>query len=34
MAMRQKRRIEFDPRWFKSQSPETPESSPAVAQRG
>jgi predicted dehydrogenase len=33
IAMRQKRRIEFDPRWFDYQSPETPESSPAIAQR-
>ncbi len=31
--MRQKRRIEFDPRWFDYQSPETPDSSPAIAQR-
>ena len=32
IAMRQKRRIDFDPRWFDYQSPETPESSPAIAQ--
>jgi predicted dehydrogenase len=32
IAMRHKRRIEFDPSWFKYQSPETPESSRAVAQ--
>jgi predicted dehydrogenase len=34
LAMRQKRRIEFDPRWFDSKSPETPEAAPAIAQRG
>jgi predicted dehydrogenase len=33
IAMRQKRRIEFDPKWFDYQSPETPESAPAIAQR-
>ncbi len=31
--MRQKRRIEFDPRWFDYKSPETPEGAPAVANR-
>jgi predicted dehydrogenase len=31
MAMRQNRRIEFDPRWFDYTSPETPERSPAIA---
>jgi hypothetical protein len=35
IAMRQKRRIEFDPRWFDYTSPETPEgSASAVANRG
>jgi len=34
IAMRQKRRIEFDPQWFDYQSPETPEGAPAVARRG
>jgi hypothetical protein len=33
IAMRQKRRIDFDPRWFGYQSSETPESAPAIAQR-
>ncbi len=33
IAMRQKRRIDFDPRWFDYQSSETPESAPAIAQR-
>ncbi len=33
LAMRQKRRIDFDPRWFDYTSPETPERAPAVAQR-
>jgi predicted dehydrogenase len=33
IAMRQKRRIEFDPRWFDYSKPETPEGSPAVANR-
>jgi predicted dehydrogenase len=33
MAMRQKRRIEFEPKWFDYQSSETPESSRAIAQR-
>jgi predicted dehydrogenase len=32
-AMRQKRRIEFDPRWFDSQSNEVPDGTPAIAQR-
>ncbi len=31
MAMRQNRRIDFDPRWFDYKSPETPERSPAIA---
>jgi predicted dehydrogenase len=31
MAMRQNRRIEFDPRWFDYKSSETPERSPAIA---
>jgi predicted dehydrogenase len=31
IAMRQNRRIEFDPRWFDYKSPETPERSPAIA---
>jgi predicted dehydrogenase len=34
IAMRQKRRIEFDPLWFDYSSPETPEGSPSVVQRG
>jgi predicted dehydrogenase len=34
LAMRQKRRIEFDPRWFDYKSAETPESAPALARRG
>ncbi len=33
IAMRQKRRIEFDPRWFDYQSPETPEECAEIAQR-
>ena len=33
IAMRQKRRIDFDPKWFDYQSPETPEGSPSIAQR-
>ncbi len=33
IAMHQKRRVEFDPRWFDYKAPETPETSPAVAQR-
>ncbi|MBV8265964.1 MAG: hypothetical protein JO252_06430 [Planctomycetaceae bacterium] len=34
IAMRQKRRIEFDPRWFDDQSPEVPEDSEhAIARR-
>jgi predicted dehydrogenase len=34
IAMRQKRRIEFDPRWFADQSPEVPEDSEhAIARR-
>jgi predicted dehydrogenase len=32
IAMHQKRRIDFDPRWFDYKSPETPEGSPAIAQ--
>ena len=31
LAMKQKRRIEFDERWFDYSSPETPEGSMAVA---
>jgi hypothetical protein len=35
IAMRQKRRIDFDPRWFDSLAPEVPESSAhALAKRG
>ncbi|MFI5458614.1 MAG: Gfo/Idh/MocA family protein [Isosphaerales bacterium] len=34
IAMRQKRRIDFNPQWFEYQSPETPEGTPAVAHRG
>jgi len=33
IAMREKRRIEFDPRWFDYQSPETPEGAPSIAHR-
>ncbi len=33
IAMRQKRRIEFDARWFDWQSPETPEGAARLAQR-
>ncbi len=33
MAMRQNRRIEFDPRWFDYTSSETPERNPAIARR-
>ena len=33
IAMRQKRRIDFDLRWFDYQSPETPERAPSIAQR-
>jgi predicted dehydrogenase len=33
IAMRQKRRIDFDPRWFDYQSSETPEMAPSIAQR-
>ncbi len=33
IAMRQKRRIEFDPRWFDWQSPETPEGAARIAAR-
>jgi predicted dehydrogenase len=33
MAMRQNRRIEFDPRWFDYQSPEVPEGNSAIAKR-
>jgi predicted dehydrogenase len=32
IAMHQKRRIDFDPRWFDYKSPETPEGSSAIAQ--
>jgi len=31
IAMHQKRRIDFDPRWFDYKSPEAPEGSPAIA---
>jgi predicted dehydrogenase len=34
IAMRQNRRIEFDPKWFDYQSPEVPEGSAAIAKRG
>ena len=34
MAMRQNRRIEFDPKWFDYQSPEVPEGNSAIAKRG
>lgn len=33
IAMHQRRRVEFDPKWFDYQAPETPESAPAIAQR-
>jgi hypothetical protein len=33
LAMRQKRRIDFDERWFDWQSPEVPESSEHLARR-
>jgi hypothetical protein len=33
IAMRQKRRIEFDPRWFNHESSEVPEGAPAIVQR-
>ncbi len=33
MAMRQNRRIEFDPKWFDYQSPEVPEGNSAIAKR-
>jgi hypothetical protein len=33
MAMRQNRRIEFDPDWFDPKSEKTPEASPAIARR-
>ena len=32
--MRQKRRIEFDPKWFDYQSPEVPDGNSAIAKRG
>ena len=31
LAMRQNRRIEFDPAWFDYKSDKTPESAPAIA---
>ena len=34
IAMRQKRRIDFDPKWFDYQSPETPEGAPSIARNG
>ena len=34
LAMRQNRRIDFDPRWFDYKARETPEGSAAIAQRG
>ena len=34
LAMKQKRRIEFDERWFDYTSPEVPEGSDAIAKRG
>jgi hypothetical protein len=33
IAMRQKRRIDFDPRWFESERPEVPEKAAEIAQR-
>src|SRR5208337_4160254 len=33
MAMRQNRRIEFDPAWFDPKSDKTPEAAPAIARR-
>jgi predicted dehydrogenase len=33
IAMRQKRRIDFNPAWFDHKSPETPEGTPAIARR-
>ena len=33
LAMKQKRRIEFDPRWFDYKSPETPEGAESLAKR-
>ncbi len=34
IAMREKRRIEFDPKWFDWQSPDVPETSGRLAQKG
>jgi len=34
LAMKQNRRIEFDPKWFDFNSPEVPEAIPAFARRG
>jgi predicted dehydrogenase len=34
IAMRQKRRIDFDPRWFDYRSNEVPDAPPAIARRG
>ncbi len=34
LAMRQNRRIEFDPKWFDYQSPEVPDGNSAIARRG
>ena len=34
IAMRQKRRIDFDPRWFDYESPEVPDGSSDIAKRG
>jgi predicted dehydrogenase len=33
LAMKQNRRIEFDPAWFDYKSPKTPEAAPAIARR-
>ena len=33
LAMRQNRRIEFDPAWFDYKSDKTPEGAPAIARR-
>jgi hypothetical protein len=33
LAMRQNRRIEFDPKWFDYQSPEVPDGNSAIAKR-
>jgi predicted dehydrogenase len=34
IAMRQKRRIDFDPRWFDYKAPEVPDGNSAIAKRG